>query len=59
MAAKFPDQSFFFASWHRPRDIRALNDLLISGFHLLLSRNPWIMCVRMTLNKFFFQLRCG
>ena len=30
MTAKFPDQTFFFASWHRPRDIRSLSDLLIS-----------------------------
>ena len=39
MAAKFPDQSSFFASWHRPRDIRSLSDLLISQFHSLPSRN--------------------
>jgi hypothetical protein len=52
MTAKFPDQSFFFASWHRPRDIRSLSDLLISQFHSLNSRNPRIMCV--ALNKFFF-----
>ncbi|KAF9652613.1 P-loop containing nucleoside triphosphate hydrolase protein [Thelephora ganbajun] len=30
MTAKFPDQSCFFASWHRPKDIRSLSDLLIN-----------------------------
>ncbi|KDQ58444.1 hypothetical protein JAAARDRAFT_129128 [Jaapia argillacea MUCL 33604] len=30
MASKFPEQQFFFASWHRPRDIKALNELLVS-----------------------------
>ncbi|TFK46855.1 P-loop containing nucleoside triphosphate hydrolase protein [Heliocybe sulcata] len=30
MLSKFPDQNFFFASWHRQRDINALNDMLVS-----------------------------
>ncbi|OBZ67826.1 Mitochondrial GTPase 1 [Grifola frondosa] len=30
MATKFPDQTVFFASWNRQRDIKALNDLLVS-----------------------------
>ncbi|EGN92858.1 hypothetical protein SERLA73DRAFT_190431 [Serpula lacrymans var. lacrymans S7.3] len=30
MASKFPDQKVFFASWNKPRDIRALSELLIN-----------------------------
>jgi ribosome biogenesis GTPase A len=30
MKTKFPDQRVIFASWNRPRDIRALNELLVS-----------------------------
>ncbi|KAF8637925.1 hypothetical protein AX17_002546 [Amanita inopinata Kibby_2008] len=30
MANKFPEQRVLFASWHRPRDIRQLGDLLVS-----------------------------
>ncbi|KZT23669.1 P-loop containing nucleoside triphosphate hydrolase protein [Neolentinus lepideus HHB14362 ss-1] len=30
MLSKFPDQRFFFASWHRPRDIKTLNEMLVS-----------------------------
>ncbi|KAK2462383.1 hypothetical protein APHAL10511_005689 [Amanita phalloides] len=30
MANKFPEQRVLFASWHRPRDIRSLSDLLVS-----------------------------
>ncbi|KZT04496.1 uncharacterized protein LAESUDRAFT_297622 [Laetiporus sulphureus 93-53] len=29
MAAKYPDQRVFFASWHRSPDIRALSELLV------------------------------
>ncbi|EMD35527.1 hypothetical protein CERSUDRAFT_116270 [Gelatoporia subvermispora B] len=36
MAAKYPDQKVFFASWNKPRDIRALNDMLID----IARRNP-------------------
>ncbi|KAI9063751.1 P-loop containing nucleoside triphosphate hydrolase protein [Trametes sanguinea] len=30
MAAKYPDQSVFFASWNNRRDIKALNELLVN-----------------------------
>ncbi|KAF8629032.1 hypothetical protein AX15_003592, partial [Amanita polypyramis BW_CC] len=30
MANKFPEQRILFASWHRPRDIRSLSDLLVN-----------------------------
>ncbi|KAI0350860.1 P-loop containing nucleoside triphosphate hydrolase protein [Trametes cingulata] len=30
MAAKYPDQRCFFASWNRTRDIKALNELLVN-----------------------------
>jgi|ERR1700722_4587376 len=30
MKVKFPHQRVFFASWNRTRDIRALNELLVS-----------------------------
>ncbi|EPQ52106.1 P-loop containing nucleoside triphosphate hydrolase protein [Gloeophyllum trabeum ATCC 11539] len=30
MLSKFPDHRLFFASWHRPRDIKALNEMLVS-----------------------------
>ncbi|KAI0631018.1 P-loop containing nucleoside triphosphate hydrolase protein [Trametes polyzona] len=30
MASKYPDQRTFFASWNRTRDIKALNELLVS-----------------------------
>ena len=29
MEGKYPDQTVFFASWNRPRDVKALSDLLI------------------------------
>ncbi|TFY50583.1 hypothetical protein EVG20_g11438, partial [Dentipellis fragilis] len=30
MAAKFPDQRVFFASWNKPRDLKSLSNLLVS-----------------------------
>ena len=30
MAKKFPHQRLLFASWHRPRDIRNLSEILVS-----------------------------
>ncbi|KAH9478534.1 Mitochondrial GTPase 1 [Psilocybe cubensis] len=30
MAAKYPHQQLFFASWQRPRDIRTLNEILVN-----------------------------
>ena len=30
MATKYPDQKTFFASWNKARDIKALNELLVS-----------------------------
>ena len=30
MATKFPEQRVVFASWHRPRDIRDLSEMLVS-----------------------------
>ncbi|KAJ3572668.1 hypothetical protein NP233_g2939 [Leucocoprinus birnbaumii] len=30
MLSKFPEQRLFFASWHRPRDIRTLSDMLVN-----------------------------
>ncbi|KXN91562.1 Mitochondrial GTPase 1 [Leucoagaricus sp. SymC.cos] len=30
MFSKFPEQRLFFASWHRPRDIRTLSEMLVS-----------------------------
>lgn len=49
MDRKYPDQTVFFASWNRPKDVKALSDLLIGqstysfGFAPLfnLSRSLW------------------
>ncbi|KAH9947550.1 P-loop containing nucleoside triphosphate hydrolase protein [Amylocystis lapponica] len=38
MAAKYPDQRVFFASWNRPRDIKMLNDMLVN----IAKSNPHI-----------------
>lgn len=35
MANKYPDQTTFFASWQRPKDVKALSDILIGSFYFL------------------------
>lgn len=39
MASKYPHQQLFFASWQRPRDIRSLNEILVSMSPLYHSVN--------------------
>lgn len=38
MATKFPEQRVVFASWHRPRDIRDLSEMLVSKLLSLPAR---------------------
>jgi hypothetical protein len=35
MQSRFPNQRTLFASWHRQRDIQALNQLLVSTYYVL------------------------
>jgi ribosome biogenesis GTPase A len=46
MLRKFPEQRLFFASWHRPRDIRTLSEMLVSMLLFFLSfPNPSFLII--------------
>lgn len=54
MASKYPDQTTFFASWQRPKDVRSLSDLLIGSFpffFIAIAENP-----PLTQRKSFVQI---
>lgn len=45
MAAKFPEQRVVFASWHRPRDIRDLSEMLVGKSLSLAARASVPSCM--------------